>query len=67
MNSLLMEMFLSDVNGFEILVVDARIECRIERRQEVNGFVDRDRVLDPLGTSTFVGGKLADDGGHFRS
>jgi hypothetical protein len=37
---LLLPVLLPDLGGFQVLVVDQRIEGRIERRQEVHGFVD---------------------------
>ena len=54
-------------DGLQVLVVDERVEGGVERRQEVDGLVDGDGVLQPLGTLTLVGRQLTDDRGHLES
>lgn len=63
---LLLLMLLTNPDSFQVLVVDQGVEGGVERRQEVDGLVDGDGVLHPLGAFALVGRQLTNDGSHLE-
>ena len=64
---LLQDLILLTLYGLQVPVVNKGIKDGIEGGQDVNGFVDGNGVLDPLGPGAFVGRQLTDDCRHLAS